>query len=387
MGLDQGLLRAMNYKDTKSGAFNKGEDEEKYKAKAREGSDLMFPVTIGDKTHRPDINVKYHTTIRLFDRQKDNHEKVHEAARKLNLVPPNPREALIEPTTLKGRDGNTMHVLRLHGPHADNIREHHNNNFQNLGETIPNFHPHITVDEPTWHAVKNSGAKTALEAGIEFHPAELRHGDRVIAKYPQKVDKSEDMEKGIKHIAAALGVAGALAATPKQNIGSQAVQSSAAPSISMESGTRKPANVPKKPKAPQYNHAKMLNTIAQIESSDGKMMNHKATSRGTAYGKYGLMPDTIKDTIHMHPDLRAKYGKASALQGEDLNNYMQDNPELEDIVADRHLQRLEHHFGQDPNKVGFAWNQGIRGTYNANPKKIQTHPYTKKINSFYSKVK
>jgi hypothetical protein len=365
MGVDKGILHAM---------LDKGEDEEKYKNKAKEGSDLMFPVTIGEATHRPDIGVRYHSTIKLFDRQKDDQSKVHDRARQLNLVPPNPNETHIEPTTLQGRDGNTMHVLRLHGPHADRLKEYHQQHLKGIGEEMQNFHPHVTVDKDTWDRVKNSGAKTAKEAGIQFHPAELRHGDRVIATYPHKEEKSEPLDKGLKHIATGLGVASALVgASPRM----------AEPAVA----PRTPTSISHAPKASAYNHKKMLDTIEQVESAGGKLKNHKPTSQGTAYGKYALMPDTIRETIHMHPDLRAKYAKGMKLQGKDLHNYMQDNPGLEDAIADKHLQRLEHHFGQDPNKVGFAWNQGIRGTYHAKPEKITKHPYTQKINSIYSKAK
>ena len=366
--------------------FDKGEDEQKYKDRAKHGMDLMFPVTIKDRTHRPDINMPYHSTIKLFEPDKDKTEEVHNKASQLNLVPPNPSEVGIEPTTLKGRSGNIMHVLKLLGPHADVIRQH-NKHFEGHGEPTPVFDPHVTVDKDTWDAVVSSGAKTAADAGIQFHPAELRHRDRVLSKYPHKVEKTEEMEKGLKHVAAAMGVAGALAMNPK--VGEkEPVQSSMMPSISQEAPApqRKPASIPKAA-ATQYNHKKMLDTIAQVESAGGKLTHHKPTSQGTAYGKYGLMPNVIKETIHMHPDLRHKYGRAMALQGQDLHNYMRDNPGLEDAIADRHLQRLEHHFGQDHNKVGFAWNQGIRGTYHAEPNKLNEHPYTKKISTFYSKVK
>ena len=38
---------------------------------------------------------------------------------------------------------------------------------------------------------------------------------------------------------------------------------------------------------------------------------------------------------------------------------MQDNPKLEQEIVDNHLNRLEHHFGHNPNAIAFAWNQGI----------------------------
>lgn len=461
--------------------MDKDEDEEKYRQKAKEGMDLMFPVSIGDKTHRPDINMPYHTTIKLFEPGKDNPGDVHERASQLNLTPPKSEEVGIEPTTLKGRSGNLMHVLKLHGPHAEAMRQHYNH-FEGMGQHHPIYDPHITVDKDTWHAIASSGAKTAADAGIHFKPAELRHKDRVLSTYPNKkleesentysdkkvaqgsernlrrlsgkglshqgdelnlpmgvlrsgkennrysrrrkyagdrnklaatrtpkppstgalspkaipakqrkdlqgvskpnLPKSEPMEKGrIKNAITAMGVAGALAAKPMQMPRQESVQSTIMPSLSEPA--RKPAGMPRS----TYDHKRMLNTIEQIESASGKLTHHKPTSHGTAYGKFGLMPDTIKETIHMNPDLRAKYGKATRLEGQDLHNFMHDNPELENVIADRHLQRLEHHFGEDPNKVGFAWNQGIRGAYNADPNHVKSHPYTKKVNAFYQKVK
>ena len=64
---------------------------------------------------------------------------------------------------------------------------------------------------------------------------------------------------------------------------------------------------------------------------------------------------------------------------------MQDNPKLEHEIANRHLQRLEHHFGQNPNALSFAWNQGITGTNRALQQKhdIGSHPYVQKFKQAY----
>lgn len=167
--------------------LSKNEDLKAYKRFASEGMDLMHPVRIKGRTHRPDINVPYHSTIKLFDTTKDKPEHVHEVASKLSLNPPNPKEVHIEPTTLKGREGNLMHVIKLHGPHAENIKEHHKK-FSHLGyKENYEYSPHITVDKPTWDHIVHTKARTAHEAGIEFMPAELHHKNKIVANYKPKV--------------------------------------------------------------------------------------------------------------------------------------------------------------------------------------------------------
>ena len=167
--------------------LHKNEDADAYKKFAEEGMDLLHPVRIRGKSHRPDINIPYHSTIKLFDTTKDRPEHAHEVASKLELNPPDPKSIRIEPTTLKGRAGNTMHVLKLHGPHADQMKEHHKK-FAHLGfREAYEFHPHITVDQDTWNQIVSSKAQTAHEAGIEFMPAELHHKMNVVASYKPKV--------------------------------------------------------------------------------------------------------------------------------------------------------------------------------------------------------
>lgn len=374
--------------------MHKNEDLETYKRMASEGMDLMHPVRIKGKTHRHDINIPYHTTIKLFDTSKDKPEHVHEIAQHLTLNPPDPKHVHIEPTTLKGRNGNVMHVFKLHGPHADEIKEHHKK-FAHLGHKENyEYSPHITVDKATWdHAVQNK-FKTAHEAGIEFMPAELHHKDKVVSSYrpksaaiaggdAHKEDKlaaSEDLQKGaLKNIGAAIAMGTALASTP-------------APAPARAPASVHPAAVVNK--APAYSTNHMLQAIAAVESSGGKNQKHAAGGGAIhgqehAYGKYGLMPQTIRETVGMNNDLKAKYKKATMLRGNDLHRYMQDNPGLEDAVAQRHLKRLEHHFGANPKDIAYSWLNGINGTYKAkkNKEDIGNHWHVKKVNEAYGKGK
>lgn len=368
--------------------LTKGEDEDQYKKFAQSGMDLMHTVKIGGKTHRGDIGIPYHATIKLFDPKKDKVDQIHDIASKLHMPPPDAKQVGIEPITLRGRTGYLIHALKLTGPHADQIKQNHEK-FKDIGVKFGHeFHPHISLDQETWSKIKESGARTAHEAGIEFGHAVLMAGPKTVSQYPHteqapkfKMAKSEEeLEKSAKDLASMIGVSAALA------LGSPTMESSA---------SLPPANhiqhVAAKKAGNGYSTDRMLRTIASVESSDGKNVNHKPVAGGMhhgerAFGKYALMPNTIRETIKINSDLKNKYKKALFLQGDDMNHFMQDNPGLEDVIAHKHLERLEHHFGQDPDKIGYGWNQGIRGTYKAikDKKNISEHPYTQKIKTYYA---
>lgn len=370
-------------KIAKSETLVKGADENEYKRNAEKGMDLIFPVSVKGKTHRPDINVRYHNSIKIFDPDKDSHNDVHAIAHHLDMDPPDPKEVGIEPIELTGRTGYKMHALRMHGPHADAIKEH-NKAFEGKGHPQNyEYHPHVTVDKATWDEVKAKGHKTAHEAGIEFHQPELRQGSKIVARYhkkPEKMAASEaqvnDLEKGaIKNTAIALGMVGSLASTPNFQ----------------HDGTRGQAVAAVQ--KPEYSRKKMLDTIAQVESNRGKYENHKElggiNAGDHAYGKYALTPNTIRETIKLNPDLKNKYKQAAALKGPELNNFMRDNPGLEDTIADKHLARLEHHFGPNPETIGYSWLNGVTGTNKALKahKDISKHWHVKKIRDAYSRGK
>lgn len=189
---------------------------------------------------------------------------------------------------------------------------------------------------------------------------------------------SESMDKGIKNTIVGLATAGAMALTPQHAI---------AP-------TKRPvAQKPPATQTAQYDSKKMLNTISAVESQHGKYTDHaplKGKQTGeSAFGKYGLTPDIIRDTIKINHDMKNRHAKAARLRGDDLRRYMEDNPGLEDTIASRHLKRLEHHFGQNPSKIGYAWLNGIRGTYQAHKQNqdIENHWHVKKIKAAYGQEK
>jgi hypothetical protein len=364
----------------------KAENPEAYKKLAEEGIMVGFSAKVAGQTHRPDNGIPYHSTVKFFDPSKDHPDQIHSVASKLKLTPPDAKNTRIEPGVFKDRMGNDVYVIKLHGPHADEIKGH-NAKFSHMGYPANyEYSPHVSVDKQTWDKIVATKAQTAHDAGIEFGPAQLKQGQSVLHTYPhlhsiqgginqpvvdkEKLAASEDTSKGILHqLGTAAVMAGAIAtATPTQN---------AVPSMYEKTPS-------------SYSSQKMLSTIAQVESSGGKFANHRSLGgmhQGEkAYGKFGLTPTVIRETIKMHSELKNKHKKATALQGDDLHRYMQDNPGLEDAVANKHLKRLEHHFGQDPTKIGYAWLSGITGTYKAKKENVNLddHWHVKKINKIYA---
>ena len=375
--------------------IGKSENPEKYAKDASEGLLLGYPVKIKGQETRSDNGVPFHSTIKYFDKDKDHPHQIHHLARHLPLNPPDAKNTQIKFNQFKDRFGNDVNVVTLHGNSAEKLKEH-NGKFAHMGYPSKfEWTPHISVDRKTWEDLKNSGAKTAHEAGIEFGGAELKKGPKKLKTYHHhpdttepavpdesdytakiSVNKSEQpLEKGaLKNAAIGMGMAAALAGAPNNT------SSKNHPDIQAHQSA--------------YDHSKMLRAIASVESSGGKNVNHEAGGgkiHGSehAYGRYGMMPQTIREVVGAHKDLKSKHNKLLALKGENLHRYMQDHKGLEDTVADRHLSHLEHVVGKDPSHLGYGWLNGAQGTLSAKKqgKDINSHWHAKKVSEAYGKEK
>jgi len=130
---------------------------------------------------------------------------------------------------------------------------------------------------------------------------------------------------------------------------------------------------------------KFLEKISQIESSGGKNTNHKTMESGihsgdSAFGNYGLMPNTVKEMAKRE---RMSGGKELSplleMDGEQIKQYLRDKPEAEQIIARGLARKLLTRFGS-PEEAAYAWNQG----HNLSPEKLakrnfQDHDYVKKF--------
>lgn len=152
-----------------------------YKKQVKEGIAMIHPVTINGKSHSSE-DFPFHSTVKVFDKDKDRLSQAHEIARWRDFEPPDARRTTVRPVKLKDKSGEDVFAIELGGD-ANRLKDH-NKSFQGMGfPTAYNYKPHITVDEETHDKLVSSGAKTAHEFGIKFGHAELRHGANTLKKY------------------------------------------------------------------------------------------------------------------------------------------------------------------------------------------------------------
>lgn len=375
--------------------------QQSYKDAAHSGANVMFRAKV--KGHKElDAGIPLHMTLKTFDDpDKMPLDEVKHKAEELDIQRPDPNSLKFEPITFTSpRNGNTYYMLKITGEHPSlgKFNEH----FRGQGVTHDNgFMAHITIDKPLYDKIKTEGIKPHE---VEFSPLLIEHGagntthifqdsqshsdhlSDITPKYKdsKKLTASEADFESLQKGKITNAIAGAALAT---GIATAVPTGNAAIDHQPKAGSH--AVEPNSP-IPGYNRSNMLRTIASVESSGGKNTNHEEIEHGMhagsrAYGKYGLTPIVIRETIKLNRDLKSKYGKASQLDGNDLTHFMQDNPGLEDKIADAHLARLEHHFGDNMNEIGYAWLNGVSGTYKAKKehKDIANHWHVQKLKAAY----
>jgi hypothetical protein len=124
------------------------------------------------------------------------------------------------------------------------------------------------------------------------------------------------------------------------------------------------------------NPRNFLKTISQLESSGGKDLEHPTMQEGiqagtSAIGKYGLMPNTVKEIINNRRNNGAMTQQLQDLDGmnpKEMKEYIEANPDVEDELANTlALKVLRNQMG-DEDKAAFAWHQGD----NLKPEDIST---------------
>lgn len=128
--------------------------------------------------------------------------------------------------------------------------------------------------------------------------------------------------------------------------------------------------------------AQFLARISQIESSGGLNTVHPELTSGIhsgehAFGKYGLMPNTIREM--------AKRSQAKELQPlltiptEQLYGEMSQHPEYEDKIAQTLAQHVLNREG-DEDKAAYAWNMGHNlPVERITDEKLNSSPYVQKF--------
>lgn len=233
-------------------------------------------------------------------------------------------------------------------------------------------------DVPSFRDI--SKAASAIKAG------------RNIKKIQQLIKKAkeEEMEKGIKEMAAGAAMLGAAAMSPGT---ASAKQSTATPT-------------------PRVSHTQLVEglkqknphlwSIAQIESSGGKNLKHDTLKEGlhagmTAGGPWGMMPKTAQYVVGLSKKLAQKYPDvAAAVKDVDKNHKsITDKFNKDPQAAYDFARTLYNHIHKsqkgDPDKVIHSWHYGIVGTKKAaralGEDNIKNDEYVSKIRNSINSLK
>jgi 2'-5' RNA ligase len=359
-----------------------------YRKDANQKADVLWKVKIKGRKFLVD-DIPLHMSLRVFDYlDKEDMSEVKEKVRELKLRTPDPKRLTFKTTKFHSRHTHVdYYMLKVSGLH-ESCESFFNHFKHGYGFSHDKFMGHITIDKDLYDKINRDGLEPDE---IEFSALSIEIGaNNSVYEFDHKesAEEMDKMEKGLKHAAAGLAIATGLAGSPAKADSPEfkvpAVQMSAPAQSKIPDSIARPDT---------YSSERMANTIRSVESQKGKLQNHKELQRGPdagehAFGEYGLTPSVIRETIHMNPKLKA-HRKALALRGNDLRRYMQDNPHLQNDIAMMHIKRLEHHFGQDPAKIGYAWINGITGTNKAMQQKadINNHWHVLKIKDAYGKEK
>lgn len=144
------------------------------------------------------------------------------------------------------------------------------------------------------------------------------------------------------------------------------------------------------PKVPNLNQ--FLQKIQEIESSGGKNTDHPVVEEGIqagdqAIGRYGLMPNTIRELVNrrrMQGTSTGELQDLSRMPAQEMKKYIEQSPSLEDELAKQMATMVTRRQGGDEDRSAYSWTMG----HNLTPDKIsneqlQESPYVQK----YRKLK
>lgn len=138
-----------------------------------------------------------------------------------------------------------------------------------------------------------------------------------------------------------------------------------------------------------------LNAIAIQESGQNgdvrhKMMpyDHPIHGGARAFGKYGLMPATIKLTIKKHKDLYNKYKHILLYDNHGVHDFMSKNRYVEELIVSRLYDEYAAEFGQNLALIYYSWLYGPGRTRRdlANAEVIFNNKIVKKVVSIHQKL-
>jgi len=117
---------------------------------------------------------------------------------------------------------------------------------------------------------------------------------------------------------------------------------------------------------PTYKNKEFLSKIGQIESNSGQNLDHPMIHEGlqagtSAIGKYGLMPNTVKELVNRRrvrgtstPELQS----LGQMNPDQMKAYIEANPGLEEDLANELATKVITRQQGDPDRAAYSWKQG-----------------------------
>lgn len=114
------------------------------------------------------------------------------------------------------------------------------------------------------------------------------------------------------------------------------------------------------------NPKNFLKTISQLESSGGQDTDHPEIRSGlqagtAAMGRYGLMPNTVKEIINKRRQEGTITQPIQDLDGmnpHEMKTAIEANPDLEDDLANSLAMKVLRNQMGDEDKAAYSWHQG-----------------------------
>jgi hypothetical protein len=109
-----------------------------------------------------------------------------------------------------------------------------------------------------------------------------------------------------------------------------------------------------------------LSKISQLESSGGKNTDHPEMESGiqagtSAIGKYGLMPNTVKQLINHRREngtITSDLHDLDQMSPRDMKAHIEANPELEEDLAGGLAKQVLQRQQGDEDKAAYSWTMG-----------------------------
>lgn len=149
------------------------------------------------------------------------------------------------------------------------------------------------------------------------------------------------------------------------------------------------------PYSPSPEEKQFLDKMSSIESSKGQDIDH-ATIRSpdsiqagdAAIGRYGIMPNTAKELYtraKLQNQVTPELEPINQLEGTDLKDYINTNPNVEDELATRLYRHIKSKPNVDDDTADYMWQYG----HNKVPDraKVEASPRTEKFRKLKLSIK